>query len=269
MNTNPPRLYGLVAMTQPIDLDTKHLVATLEDRILRVRIDRSERRNAMTQSMYRGLKKAAIVADGDPEIDALLITGTGDWFCAGGDMSGAAENAEVLAFEPDPTDHHPFRHLERCRKIVVCAVNGACHAGGLNLVLYSDVIVASDRARFRAPELLRGIADPNMTARLPAVVGLNAARYLMFTAAEIDALEAATLGLVAKVVAHDELDRHVEWVLEQIRLTGPRARMLVKDDVNRALPIADARIFQREIMNPEMVEGFKAFLGKRRPEWPR
>ncbi|MCA9502529.1 MAG: enoyl-CoA hydratase/isomerase family protein [Myxococcales bacterium] len=255
--------------TRDIDLETRHLVATVEDRVLRVRIDRVERRNAMTQSMYRGLKKAAVLADGDPEIDALLVTGTGDWFCAGGDMSGASENAEALALEPDPTDHHPFRHLERCRKVVVCAVNGACHAGGLNIVLFSDVVVAAERARFRAPELLRGIADPHMTARLPLSVGLAAARYLLFTAAELDAHEAASLGLVGKVVADAEFDSHVEWVLEQIRLTGPRARTLVKDDLNRRLPAYDARIFQREIMNPEMVEGFKAFLEKRRPEWPR
>ena len=109
--------------------------------VKRVRIARPERRNAMTQDMYRGLKKAAVMADGDPEIDALLITGSGEWFCVGGDMSGEAENAEALALEPDPTDHHPFRHMERCRKVVVSAVNGACHAGGVNLLLFSDVTV--------------------------------------------------------------------------------------------------------------------------------
>jgi enoyl-CoA hydratase/carnithine racemase len=252
-----------------IDLETRHLVATRRGRVLRVRIDREDRRNAMTQSMYRGIKKAAVLADADPDVDALLITGTGPWFCAGGDMSGASENAEALALEPDPTDHHPFRHLERCRKVVVCAVNGACHAGGLNLVLFSDVVIAAERARFRAPELLRGIADPHMTARLPLSVGLAAARYLLFTAAELDAREAADLGLVGKVVSDDRFEEHVEWVLEQIRLTGPRARMLVKDDINRRLPAYDARIFQREIMNEEMIEGFKAFLEKRRPDWPR
>ena len=77
------------------------------------------------------------------------------------------------------------------------------------------------------------------------------------------------MGLVAKVVPDPELDEHVAWVLEQIRLTGPRARTLVKDDINRRLPAYDARIFQREIMNDEMIEGFKSFLEKRPPNWPR
>lgn len=256
-------------MAEPVDLETDFLRAHRDDGVLHVRIDRADRRNAMTQAMYRGLKKAFLLADGDPEIDAVCLRGTGDWFCVGGDMSGTTEHAEALAWEPDPTDHHPFRHMERCRKIIVCVIGGACHAGGVNLLLFSDIAIASDRARFRAPELLRGIADPHMSARLPLVVGLQRAKYLLFTAAELSAREAEELGLVAKVVPHDELEARADWVLEQIRLTGPRARMLVKDDVNRRLPPYDHNIFQREILNPEMREGFQAFLERRRPRWPR
>lgn len=256
-------------MGQKLELDSKYLDAAVDDGVLRIRIDRPARRNAMTQDMYRGLKKAAVWADAEPEIDALYLRGTDEWFCVGGDMSGEAEHPDDLAREPDPTDLHPFRHLERCRKIVVMAVHGACQAGGMDLLLYSDVALASERARFRAPELLRGIADPHMSARLPQVVGLQNAKYLMFTAAEISAQEAHEMGLVAKVVPHEELDAHVETVLEQIRLTGPRARMLIKDDINRRLPPYDVNIFKREILNPEMLEGFRAFLEKRRPRWPR
>ena len=256
-------------MGTEVSLDTEFLRANLTDRILHVEIARVERRNSMTQAMYRGLKKAVLLADGDLEIDAVCLRGSGDWFCVGGDMSGQTEHGEALGWEPDPTDHHPFRHMERCRKLVVCVVNGGCHAGGVNLLLFSDLVIASDRARFRAPELLRGIADPHMSARLPQVVGLQRAKYLMFTASELSAAEAAEIGLVGKVVAHQELDSHVEWVLEQIRLTGPRARMLVKDDMNRRLPPYDHNIFLREIMSPEMAEGMNSFLEKRPPRWPR
>lgn len=256
-------------MASAYDLDSKYLDAQVVDRVLRVRIDRPDRRNAMTQDMYRGLKKAAVLADADDEIDAIYIRGSDEWFCVGGDMSGEAENPEGLALEPDPTDHHPFRHIERCRKIVVMAVHGGCHAGGMDLLLFSDIAIASDRATFRAPELLRGIADPHMSGRLPQVVGLQNAKYLMFTAATLDAQEAKEIGLVAKVCAFDEIDAHVEWVLEQIRLTGPRARTLVKDDINGRLPPYNVNLFKREILNPEMLEGFRAFLEKRKPDWPR
>lgn len=252
-----------------VDLGSRHLVAHVADGVLHVRIDRSARRNATTQDMYRGLKRAAILADGDAGIDALCLTGTGDWFAVGGDMSGESEDPAGLALELDPTDHFPFRHFERCRKVIVAAVNGACFAGGLDLVLYSDVSVASDRARFCIPELLRGAPDPWIAARLVETVGLARARYLYFTGAEIDAHEAEVMGLVGKVVPHEALGEHVVWVLEQIRQTGPQARSLVKDDINRRLPAPDVNLFRRAIASPEMREGMQAFLEKRRPVWPR
>ncbi len=205
------------------DLGSRHLVTHVDDRVLHVRIDRVEKRNAFTQDMYRGLKRAAIWADRQPELDAVCLTGTGEWFGAGGDLAGQAEDPEGLAAEWDGTDHFPFRHIERCRKLWVAKINGACHAGGLDLALHCDVTVASDRARFRVPELLRGLPDPFMSARLVDVVGLSRARYLFFTAAELDAAAAGAMGLVGEVVPHDELDARTEWVLEQIRSTGPVA----------------------------------------------
>lgn len=256
-------------MADVIDLETKYLHAHREGRVLHVRIDRLEKRNSMTQDMYRGLKKALMMADEDAEIDALCIKGTDDWFCVGGDMSGEMENRDALMAEPDPTDHHPFRHLERCRKIVVCVVNGKCHAGGLNLVLFSDITIAGRKASFRVPELLRGIPDPHMSARLPHFVGLAKAKYMMLTAAEIDADEAERIGLVAKTVDDDQLEDEAARILDVVCQTGPRARMLAKDDINHRLPPYDVRLLQREIMSPEMTEGMMAFLEKRKPEWPR
>jgi enoyl-CoA hydratase len=252
-----------------LDLGTKHLHAHVANRVLHVRIDNPAKRNAISQDMYRGLKRAAILADGDPELDAICLTGTGDVFAVGGDMSGQSEHPEVLAQELDPTEHFPFRHLERCRKVVVAAINGICHAGGLNLVLFSDLSIASDRATFRAPELLRGAPDPWIAARLAEYVGLGKAKYLLFTGAAIDAHEAAALGLVGKVVPHDQFEREVAWTLEQVRLTGPKSRAMVKDDINDRLVAPDVSMFRRAIMSPEMAEGFQAFFEKRPPRWRR
>ena len=252
-----------------IDLGTRFLHASVRDRVLHVRLDRVEKRNAITQDMYRGLKRAAVLADGDAELDALCLTGTADVFASGGDMSGEAENREALAAELDPTDHFPLRHFEQCRKIVVAAVNGLCYAGGLNLVLFSDLAIASERARFRAPELLRGVPDPWIAARLPEFVGVEAAKYLLLSAEVIDARRAAALGLVARVVPHDELMADVENALEQIRLTAPQARAAVKENINRRLAAPDVGLFRRSIMSAEMAEGFQAFFEKRPPRWPK
>lgn len=252
------------------DLGSPYLHSRLAGAVLHLQIDRPERRNAFTQDMYRGLKRAAIWADNHPEVDAVCLTGTGEWFGAGGDMGGrTGQGVEGLGAEWDPTDQFPFRHIERCRALWVARVNGLCHAGGMDLVLHCDVVVASDRARFRVPELLRGIPDPFMSARLAEVVGLARARYLFFTAAEVTAAEAAAMGLVGAVVPHDELDGHIEWVLERIALTGPAARAAVKRDLNRRLPAHDVGLFRTTIGSPEMTEGMRAFLEKRPPLWPR
>jgi enoyl-CoA hydratase/carnithine racemase len=252
-----------------VELGTDLLVAHVENRVMHVRIDRASKRNAMTQEMYRGIKRAAVLADADVELDALCLTGSEDVFAVGGDMSGHSEDPEGLAHELDPIEQFPFRHLERCRKIVVAAVNGLCHAGGLDLVLHSDVSICSDRAKFRIPELLRGAPDPWIASRLASFVGLARAKYLIFTAEEFDAHEAADMGLLGKVVPHEHFPEAVEHTLECIRRTGPETRARMKEDMNRRLPVADVNMFRRLLLGPEMVEGMGAFLEKREPSWPR
>lgn len=252
-----------------IDLDSRHLDATLAGGVLRVVINRPQRRNACTIEMYHGIKKAAVLADKDPSVDALLLTGCGDVFCVGGEMGGQHEGGGALDRETDGLDLLPFRALESTRAIVVTAVNGLCQGGGLNLALCGDIAVASDRATFRAPELLRGVADPFLPARLPARVGTAMAKYLLFTAAVIDAREAERIGLVARVVAHEELPAAVDGILAQVRSTGPRARAAIKHQINRRLPEFDMVTFAESLRGAEVAEGFQAFVEKRPPKWPR
>jgi enoyl-CoA hydratase/carnithine racemase len=223
----------------------------------------------MTQDMYRGVKRAAIHADSESDVDVLCITGTDDVFAVGGDMGGGGAPDPALTAEHDPTDHFPFRHLERCRVPVFAAVNGICHAGGLDLVLYSDFAIASDQATFRAPELLRGAPDPYIAARLADHVGVGNARYLLMTAARLNAHEAQQLGLLARVVPHDDMADAITETCNALRRLAPRSTALVKDDINRSLRQPDVRIFQRSIMGPEMREGMAAFVEKRPASWPR
>jgi enoyl-CoA hydratase/carnithine racemase len=235
--------------------------------VLHLRIDRPERRNAFTQDMYRAIKRAAIWSDRQADLDAVCITGTDEWFGAGGDLARRTiDGVTGLGEEWDGTDHFPFRHIERCRKIWVAKVNGVCHAGGVDLCLHCDVTIASDRARFRLPELLRGLPDPMMSARLAATVGLAKARFMIFTAAELTAADAAAIGLVGDVVPHAELDDRVDWALRQIKLTGPSARALLKRELNGSLPSHDMTLFSR-MPAEEMMEGMASFVEKRQPVW--
>ena len=254
---------------QQVDLGSKFLDGIMSDGVLRVVINRPERRNACTIEMYHGIKRAAVLADKNPDIDALLLTGVGDVFCVGGEMGGQHEGGVSLDRETDGLDLLPFRQLETTGAIVIVAINGLCQGGGLNMALCSDIALASDRATFRAPELLRGVADPFLPARLPARIGPALAKYLLFTASVIDATEAVQMGLIARVVPHEALVPEVERVIEQVRLTGPAARAALKQDINRQLPPFDMVMFGRSLRSPEVTEGFQAFVEKRPPKWPR
>jgi enoyl-CoA hydratase/carnithine racemase len=251
------------------DFGSPFLKAHLDGRVLHLRVDRTERRNSFTQDLYRAIKRAAVWSDQQAELDAVCLTGTDKWFGAGGDMAGNAVNVEELNLEWDSTDHFPFRHIERSSKLWVAKINGLCHAGGLDLVLHCDISVAADTARFRVPELLRGIPDPMMSARLAQAVGVAKAKFLFFTAAEIDAATADRIGLIGEVVPAAELDARVKWVLQQIALTGPASRAAVKRDINQRQPQADMGLFLRSMRTAEMMEGMRSFVEKRPPVWPR
>lgn len=253
----------------PVDLGSKHLHATKSGGVLKVLIDRPERRNSMTVEMYHGVKKAAVVAEKDPEVDLLLITAEGDYFCVGGEMGGKHEDGPLLDRETDGLDLTPFVQLERCPKIIVVGINGMCQGGGLVITMMSDISIVSDRAKFRVPELLRGVADCYYGARLATRVGMAKAKYLLFTAQYFSAQEASDMGLVSRVVPHADLEQTVAETLELIKQTAPRARTLLKRDLNRQLPRIDHEMFAESLRGPEVMEGFAAFVGKRPPNWVR
>jgi enoyl-CoA hydratase/carnithine racemase len=252
--------------TTQVDLGSPGVRAEETDGVLTVTIDRPEKRNAMSQDMYRALKRAAIHADRTASIHAVVLTGTGEWFAAGGDLS-RVETVADLDTEWDGTDHFPFRHIERCRKIWIARINGACHAGGLGISLHCDVTIASDRATFRIPELLRGLPDPYIAERLVASVGLARARYLVFSARRFDAHDAERWGLIGQTVPHDDLDAAVQEVVSTVLSMGPTARTVMKREINRGLGVADPSIFIR-VPSTEIAEGMSSFVERRSPQWP-
>ena len=252
-----------------LDVGSQYLHATKGGGVLHVVIDRPERRNALTIEMYHGLKKAAVLAERDPDVDVLVVTSTGEYFCVGGEMGGQHEGGQPLDRETDRFDLLPFVEFERCAKIVVMAINGMCQGGGLNMTLMSDISVVSDRATFRAPELLRGVADCFLGARLASRIGIARAKYLLFTAQYISAQEALAMGLISRVVPHDELETAVTETIDWIRQTGPHARTALKRDLNRQLPVIDYPMFAESLASDEVREGFAAFVEKRPPCWVR
>jgi enoyl-CoA hydratase len=230
-------------------------------------IDRPAARNAFTPAMYFGVKRAVQLVNTDPELAALLITGSGDAFSAGGDLGGRAEPGDTVPPTVGP-DVLPFLTIRDSAAPVIAAVNGICQAGGLLIAMMADIAVVSERATFRVPELLRGIPDATYAAALPAHVGMAVARDLLLSARVFDAAEALRLGLVARVVPHDQLSGAAVEAAHQVLRTAPAARVQVKRMLNERYGVVDYQtMFWALAHSPEPREGMRAFLEKRPPSW--
>lgn len=230
-------------------------------------IDRPEARNAFTPAMYYGIKRAVRLVNSDPDLAAMIITGTGDVFSSGGDLGGRSNPGDAPVPDGGP-DVLPFLAIRDSRAPVVAAVNGICQAGGLLVAMMADVAVASDRATFRVPELLRGIVDATYAAVLPAHVGIAVARDLLLTARRFDAEEAVRLGVIARMVPHDQLRQTAVETVGQILQTGPLARAHVKRMLNDRYGLIDYQtMFASLDGSPEPREGMQAFMEKRAPSW--
>lgn len=250
------------------ELGTSGLRLEREGPIAWVTIDRPEARNAFTPAMYYGIKKAVRMVNADDELAALIITGTDDVFAPGGDLGGRSRDDE----DPIPSDMGqdvlPFLAIRDSRAPVIAAVNGICQAGGLLVAMLADICVASDRATFRVPELLRGIPDATYAAVLPAHVGVAVARDLLLSARRFDAHEAQRLGVISRVVPHDELRAAALQAAHEVLQTAPDARVHVKRMLNERYGSIDYQTMFWALGHAEEPrEGMRAFMEKRPPAW--
>ncbi len=249
------------------DLGTRFLRFERKGSIAWCTIDRPEAKNALTVAMYFGIRRAIDLVTRDPALHALILTGSGDVFAPGGEMGGRHEDGEIDIGALLGADAVPFNAVRRSAVPVISAVNGLCQGGGLLIAMLSDVAIASDRAVFRVPELLRGVADTYYAAILPAHVGLARARELMFTGRRFGAEEAVSMGVIARCVPHDQLLAEAQQVAEDVLQTAPKARLEYKRIVNQGYGAIDEITFLNSIEQPECREGFAAFVEKRAPAW--
>jgi len=135
------------------------------------------------------------------------------------------------------------------------------------IAMLADVSVASDRATFRAPELLRGIADTNYAQILPRQIGPARARDMLLTGRTVSASDAEDWGLVARTCPHDELFAVAIDALTWCARTAPSARNEVKRVFDRYYGTYDRIAMDASLAGPEAAEGFRAFKERRNPEW--
>jgi enoyl-CoA hydratase/carnithine racemase len=251
-----------------VDLQAAELSGRIDGDVLTVTINRPEKRNAVTVDGYHGIKRAAMIVADEPALNFLVITGTGDAFCTGGDMGADNNPDRRWDMFTEAYDATPFETLGKIPKIVVCAINGMALGGGLVMSLYADLVIASDRARLRVPDLTRGVYEAFVAARMPQRIGTLRANHLIYGNEWIEAAEAERLGLVGKVVPHDSLAEETAALLDRVRKTGPAARTAMKREMARALPPVDVSGYWASMGTAEQIEAFTAFLEKRAPNWP-
>lgn len=233
-----------------------------------------ERRNAIGPQMANELLWALEDARGADEVRAIVLTGEGKAFCAGGDfaqMTGGADAAKL----PHKGDYADLLlALARSDKPVVARVNGHAMGGGLGLVAACTFAIASTEAKLGTPEIDVGLFPMMIMAVLARIVPRRRLLEMMLTAEKFDAQEAARLGIVNRAVAPEQLDGEVKRVTDAIATKSPitvrlglRAFAAQDDlDLEKALPMLRDRLAEC-LSTDDAREGLMAFLEKRQPRW--
>ena len=244
--------------------------------VLRVVIDRPEQRNALNADVNRGLLEALQQARADDGVLVVVLTGAGDRaFCAGGDLGGMRLDGGEAALHRDRALFaEVLEGLRGLPKPVVARVNGHALAGGFGLVLACDLVVAAEQATLGTTEVHVGLWPYMITAVIVDHLGPKRALELMLTGRRIPAAEAATMGLVNRVVPAEELDAAVDEVVGGLTALSPVVLSLGKEAFGRALQMRreDAlpylgAMLGLHLRTDDAAEGVRAFLEKRPPRW--
>lgn len=277
-NVIPDTVWGSAMTISPEEFTC--LRYDVQAHIAEITINRPERRNALNPRAYAEIEVAFRAATRDTEVRCVVITGADPAFCSGEDvkemMTGDSRSTDsarraVVRREPTPA---AMAALE-CEKPVIAAINGAAVGWGMELSLFADIRIASQKAVFAELFIKRGlIADIGGLWRLPAIVGPAKAAELLFTGDAIDAAEALRIGLVSEVVPHDELMPRARAMASRIAANPPLALRYMKEGLRRTA-YGDPReiggwaidVIYRLFETEDHREGVRAFLEKRAPKF--
>ncbi len=275
-------------------MDYQQIVYEVSEGIATLTLNRPEKLNAWTMRMEGEYRHAMAEAEKDPDVRVIIVTGAGRGFCAGADMdmlSGLSQG-ETLGRGGEPEDlpkatpgarpdvRDDFRMLytypPAIQKPIIGAINGAAAGLGFVHTLYCDVRFASERARFGTAFARRGlIAEHGISWMLPRLVGVQNALDLLYSGRMIDAQEALAMGIVSKVVPHDDLIPTVRsYATDLATLSSPRSIAIMKRQVYDALfqDLAAANTIANDEMlksfeTHDFKEGVASFVERRPPKF--
>jgi enoyl-CoA hydratase/carnithine racemase len=238
-----------------------------------LRLNRPEARNALSPEMMEEIAAELERLDPDPDVRCIVVAGSDKVFAAGADIKAMSERSFAEALR------HPaasfWRRLAAIKTPMIAAVSGYALGGGCELALACDMIVASEGAKFGQPEINLGIIPGGGgTQRLARVLGKQRAMEYVLTGRRFDAAEAQAMGLVNKVVADEAWLEEAMALARSVAEQPPIASRLAKQAVLAAEETAlsaglenERRLYELAMATEDRVEGMKAFLEKREPNF--
>lgn len=245
------------------------------DSVLWLTLNRPQALNALTLALVHDLMRTIQEAQSDPDVRVIVLTGAGRAFCAGADLKDPARSRPESGAEFVRAIGALTELIESSAKPVIAAINGIAVAGGLELVLACDIVIAAESARIGdAHSNYALFPGAGATIRLPRKVGLNNAKLLMFTGDMRPASEWKEMGLVNQVIPDESFISAVESLAGKLAVKSPLVLGRMKQALNDALdqPLSIGLRYERALSNlhhfsSDRVEGLTAFKEKRPPRF--
>ena len=248
------------------------IISETSGSILRLTLNRPEKKNALTRAMYSELTKWLEHAGTDDNVRCVVLTAAGGDFCAGNDILDFAQGAEAFASPDVDINTLPvFQFLKALtffEKPLVCALQGQAVGVGVTLLLHCDLVVAADTISLSLPFLKLGlIPEAGSTVLLPERIGHARAFAWMALGEKIGAADALHLGLVNRVVGPDDLAGAARDMAGRVAALSPSAlrhtKSLMRDtEALWAVVREEGRIFRQQLTSPEARAAFAAFMAR-------